>query len=160
MALTVKSLYDNGSVHGPEMLELTEDDIAVKFASGLSNLASFSLSISYPSIAAAPCMFNNAYKNVLALSLATDYTYKQAEKVEEFLKVSNSLIESTSIVEYEHFVFKMPPIYCSADSFCQNGYAITRTRPVFLKTASKYSITFHIAVCQYFALFFLAGNNY
>ena len=91
MALTVKSLDDNGSVHGPEMLELTEDDIAVKFASGLSNLASFSLSISYPSIAAAPCMFNNAYKNVLALSLATDYTYKQAEKVKEFLKVSNNM---------------------------------------------------------------------
>ncbi|XP_017225509.1 putative F-box protein At3g52320 [Daucus carota subsp. sativus] len=82
----MKSLYDNGSVHGPEMLELTEDYIAVKFASGLSNLASLSLSISYPSIAAASCMFSNAYKNVLALSLATDYTYKQAEKVEEFLK--------------------------------------------------------------------------
>lgn len=89
MALTENSFYDNnGSVHGPEIFELTEDNIAVKFASGLANAASLSLSISYPSIAAAPCMFNNAYKNVLALSVATDYTYKQAEKVKEFLKVS------------------------------------------------------------------------
>lgn len=77
MALTENSFYDNNvSVHDPEILELTEDNIAVKFASGLANAASLSLSISYPSIAAAPCMFNNAYKNVLALSVATDYTYR------------------------------------------------------------------------------------
>ncbi|XP_074364861.1 large ribosomal subunit protein uL10z-like [Apium graveolens] len=84
--LIVKSAYDNGSVLSPEILELTEDDVALKFADALANVAALALSLSYPSIAAAPSMFINAYKNVLALSLATDYTYKQAEKVKEFLK--------------------------------------------------------------------------
>lgn len=84
--LIVKSAYDNGSVLSPEILELTEDDVALKFENGLANVASMALSISYPSIAAAPAMFVNAYKNVLALSVATDYTFKQAEEVKEFLK--------------------------------------------------------------------------
>lgn len=87
--LIVKSAYDNGSVLSPDILELTEDDVALKFANALANVAAVALSISYPSIAAAPSMFINAYKNVLALSVATDYTFKQAEKIKEFLKVSN-----------------------------------------------------------------------
>ncbi|KAL1804463.1 hypothetical protein ACET3Z_033110 [Daucus carota] len=88
------------------MLELTEDNMAVKFSSGLSNLASLSLSISYPSIAAAPCMFSNAYKNVLALSLATDYTYKQAEKVKEFLKDPSK--HACSVVSVASFGDQVP----------------------------------------------------
>lgn len=87
--LIVKSAYDNGSVLSPDILELTEDDVALKFANGLANVAAVALSISYPCIAAASPMFINAYKNVLALSVVTDYTFKQAEKVKEFLKVSN-----------------------------------------------------------------------
>ena len=31
-------------------------------------------------------MFLNAYKNVLAVSIATEYSFPQAEKVKEFLK--------------------------------------------------------------------------
>lgn len=84
--LVVKSAYDNGSVLSPEVLELTEDDVALKFADALANVAAVALSLSYPSIAAAPSMFINAYKNVLAFSVATDYTYKQAREVKEFLK--------------------------------------------------------------------------
>lgn len=87
--LIVQSAYDNGSVFSPEVLTLTEDDIAIKFANAVANVTSVAMALSYPTIAAAPCMFINAYKNVLALSLATEYTFKEAEKVKEYLKVSN-----------------------------------------------------------------------
>ncbi|XP_031253718.1 60S acidic ribosomal protein P0-like [Pistacia vera] len=84
--LVVQSVYDNGSVFSPEVLDLTEDDLVVKFATGVSMFASLSLAISYPTVAAAPHMFINAYKNVLAVAVATEYSFPQADKVKEFLE--------------------------------------------------------------------------
>nr|AVR59262.1 60s acidic ribosomal protein p0 [Stellera chamaejasme] len=84
--LVVLSVYDNGSVFSPEVLDLTEDDLLEKFAGGVSMVTSLALAISFPTLAAAPHMFINAYKNVLAVAVATEYTFPQAEKVKEFLK--------------------------------------------------------------------------
>lgn len=84
--LVVLSVYDNGSVFSPEVLDLTEDDLVEKFAAGVSLVTSLALAISYPTLAAAPHFFSNAYKNVLAVAVATEYTFPQAEKVKEFLK--------------------------------------------------------------------------
>ncbi|KAK4433259.1 60S acidic ribosomal protein P0 [Sesamum alatum] len=83
--LVVLSVYDNGSVFSPEVLDLTEDDLIGKFAMGVSMVTSLSLAISYPTVAAAPHMFINAYKNVLAVAVATDYSFPQADKVKEYL---------------------------------------------------------------------------
>ncbi|KAF7830974.1 60S acidic ribosomal protein P0 [Senna tora] len=84
--LVVLSVYDNGSVFSPEVLDLTEDDLIEKFAAGVSMMTSLSLAISYPTLAAAPHMFINAYKNVLSVAVATEYTFPQAEKTKEYLK--------------------------------------------------------------------------
>ena len=50
-------------------------------------VTSLSLAISYPTLAAAPHMFVNAYKNVLAVAVETDYSFPEADKVKEYLKV-------------------------------------------------------------------------
>ncbi|XP_058109200.1 large ribosomal subunit protein uL10 [Magnolia sinica] len=84
--LVVLSVYDNGSVFSPEVLDLTEDDLIEKFAIGVSMVTALSLAISYPTLASAPHMFANAYKNALAIALATEYSFPQAEKVKEYLK--------------------------------------------------------------------------
>ena len=86
--LVVQSVYENGSVFNPEVLDLTEDDIMEKFAAGLSMVTSLSLALAHPTLAAAPHMFANAYKSVLAVAVATEYSFPQAEKVKEYLKVS------------------------------------------------------------------------
>ncbi|XWS65869.1 hypothetical protein CRYUN_Cryun05aG0150800 [Craigia yunnanensis] len=83
--LVVLSVYDNGSVFSPEVLDLTEDDLIEKFASGVSMVTALSLAISYPTLAAAPHMFINAYKNVLSVAVATEYSFPQADKVKEYL---------------------------------------------------------------------------
>ena len=90
--LVVLSVYDNGSVFSPEVLDLTEEDLMEKFAAGVSMVTSLSLAISYPTLAAAPHMFVNAYKNVLSVAVATDYSFPQADKVKEFLKVCDDCI--------------------------------------------------------------------
>ncbi|CAL9099880.1 unnamed protein product [Musa acuminata var. zebrina] len=84
--LIILTVYDNGSVFSPEVLDLTEDDLIEKFAAGVSMVTSLSLAVSYPTLAAAPHMFINAYKNVLAVAIATEYTFPQAEKMKEYLK--------------------------------------------------------------------------
>ncbi|XP_044509194.1 60S acidic ribosomal protein P0-like [Mangifera indica] len=84
--LVVQSVYDNGSVFAPEVLDLTEDDLIEKFAVGVSMVTSLALAISYPTLAAAPHMFINAYKNVLAVAVATEYSFPQADEVKEYLK--------------------------------------------------------------------------
>ncbi|PWA56647.1 60S acidic ribosomal protein P0-A [Artemisia annua] len=84
--LVVTSVYDNGSVFDPMVLDLTEDDLVDKFASGVSELTSLALAVHYPAIAAAPHMLINSYKNVLALAVeAIFYSFPLAEKVKKYL---------------------------------------------------------------------------
>ncbi|KAI4382784.1 hypothetical protein MLD38_008700 [Melastoma candidum] len=84
--LIVQSVYDSGSVFSPEVLDLTEDDLLEKFAMGVSMVTALSLAVSYPTLAAAPHMFINAYMNALAIAVETDYSFPQADKVKEYLK--------------------------------------------------------------------------
>ncbi|KAF3433540.1 hypothetical protein FNV43_RR24642 [Rhamnella rubrinervis] len=84
--LVVLSVYDNGSVFSPQVLDLTEDELVLKFAAGVSMVSSLALAIQYPAIAAVPHMFLNSYKNVLSIAIATQYSFPQADKVKEYLK--------------------------------------------------------------------------
>lgn len=94
--LVVQFVYENGTVFSPEILYLSEEDLVVKFASGLFNVVALSLEIGYPSLAAAPHMFINAYKNILAVAVATDYTFRQAEEVKEYLKDPSKFTAATA----------------------------------------------------------------
>ncbi|KAH0640570.1 hypothetical protein KY285_037156 [Solanum tuberosum] len=110
--LVVISVYDNGSVFSPEVLDLTDEDLVEKFAAGVAMMTTLSLAISYPTLAAAPHMIVNGYKNVLCVALETEYTYPQAQQVKEYLKdpskfavaiavVAESATTSQGIVETE-----------------------------------------------------------
>ncbi|KAH9626711.1 hypothetical protein KSS87_017410 [Heliosperma pusillum] len=84
--LVVQKVYEDGSVYSPEVLDLTEDDLAAKFAAGLSNVVAVTLGLSYPSMIAVPHMIINGYKNVLSVAVDTEYSFPLAEKVKEYLK--------------------------------------------------------------------------
>ncbi|GAA0162819.1 ribosomal protein [Lithospermum erythrorhizon] len=84
--LVIESVYDNGSVFSPEVLNLTEEDLIEKFAMGVSMVTSLSLAISYPTLAAAPHMLINGYKNLLSVAVETEYSFPLADKVKEYLK--------------------------------------------------------------------------
>ncbi|KAF3636874.1 60S acidic ribosomal protein P0 [Capsicum chacoense] len=96
--LIVQSVYDNGSVFSPEVLELTDDDLVARFAAGLTNVVGLSMILDYPTLAAIPHMFINAYKNVLSFAIATEYSYPQAEKVKEYLKDPSKFAASAAPV--------------------------------------------------------------
>ncbi|KAI3772237.1 hypothetical protein L6452_03418 [Arctium lappa] len=84
--LIVQSVFENGSVFSPDVLYISEDDLVEKFAIGLSEITAFSLAIHYPTLAAAPHFLINAYKNLLSLAVSTEYSFRHADKIKEFLK--------------------------------------------------------------------------
>ena len=84
--MVLKMVYDAGSIYTPEVLDMTDQDILNKFLNGLRNVAATGLSISFPTTAAVPHLVINAYKNILSIAVATEVTFKRAEKVKEYLK--------------------------------------------------------------------------
>lgn len=84
--LEVLSVYDNGSVYSPSILDIKPEDILKKFLEGVRSVASVSLAINYPTVASVPHSIANGFKNVLSVAVATDISFKQAERAKEFLK--------------------------------------------------------------------------
>jgi len=84
-------VYKDGSVFEPSVLDVTDDDIITKFSFGVKQLAALSLQINFPTIAAVPHYFATAYKNILAISIATDYTFERAEKIKKLLSDPEAL---------------------------------------------------------------------
>jgi large subunit ribosomal protein LP0 len=83
--LVVRQIYEDGSTYSPAVLDLTEQDMISKFAAGVSRVAALSLQLGYPTLASLPHSLSRAFKNLLAVSLATDYTFEQSKKFKEYL---------------------------------------------------------------------------
>lgn len=79
------NIYDTGSVYTPDILDITEADMLAKFFKGATYVACLSLALGYPSAPAIPHMLSNAFKKIIAISLATDYTFEEAQKYKDFL---------------------------------------------------------------------------
>jgi len=84
-------VYKDGSIFEPSVLDVTDEDIITKFTFGVKQLAALSLQIHVPTIAAVPHYFATAYKNILSISLATDYTFERAEKIKKLLSDPEAL---------------------------------------------------------------------
>ena len=67
------------------VLDITNETLEKKFMSGVSQIASLSLASGYPTLASVPHSIVNAYKNVLAVSIGTEYTFELAQKVKDYL---------------------------------------------------------------------------
>jgi len=83
--LKVMTVYDNGAVYPAAVLDLTDDDILKKFFTGVNNVAAVSLQIGYPTVVSLPHSIMNGYKHLLAISIATDYTFPGSEKIKTLL---------------------------------------------------------------------------
>jgi large subunit ribosomal protein LP0 len=79
--MTVVQVYDNGAVFPPEILDIEEKTLLDGFMSGVKTIAAISLAINFPTIASVTHSLVNSYKNLLAVSLATDYEFEGSAKV-------------------------------------------------------------------------------
>jgi len=93
--LQMIAVYDSGSTFEAAVLDMTDADILSKFACGISNVASLSLGVNFPTVASAPHVILNAYKNLLAIALETDYVFPQAELIKKIAENPEAFISAT-----------------------------------------------------------------
>jgi len=83
--LKIEQVYEDGSFYSPAILDIKEEDILAKFQDGINNVASLSLQIGLPNEASIPHSIANAFKDLLSIAVATEFTFKEAEDVKGFL---------------------------------------------------------------------------
>ena len=74
-------VFEQGALYDPMVLDIKEDDLMDAVTIAITRIAAASLELSYPTLASIPHSVVNGYKNVLAISVATDYDFPLAEKV-------------------------------------------------------------------------------
>lgn len=84
--MTVNQIYDSGNIFSPDVLDIGEDELVNRFLTGIKTIASISLALNYPTVVSVAHSLVNAYKNLLAVSLATEYTFEGAAKIKEYLE--------------------------------------------------------------------------
>jgi len=67
------------------VLDITDADLESTVQLGIKRIAAACLALNYPTLASIPHSIVNGYKNVLAVSVETDYTFPLAEKVKAYL---------------------------------------------------------------------------
>merc|ERR1719348_1062119 len=90
--LEIKMVYDCGSLYHPNVLDITDGDIKAKFIEGASIVTMVSLAIGYPTKASVPHMIANAFRNLLAIAVETDYTFKESAEIKELMSDPSKLL--------------------------------------------------------------------
>jgi large subunit ribosomal protein LP0 len=98
-SLKVQNIYDNGSIYDPSVLDITNDVYENLFREGINNIASISLATNFPTKASIPHSLANAFKDLLSVSLQTEYVFKQAQQIKDFLKDPSKF--QTAVVKTE-----------------------------------------------------------
>jgi len=75
--LEILCVWDRGVVFTKADLAITNDIIEKYFLEGISNVTALSLGAGIPTAATFPVMLADAFKNLLAVSIATDYEFPE-----------------------------------------------------------------------------------
>jgi large subunit ribosomal protein LP0 len=81
--LTVEQVYDNGQVFAPSILDITDDELTGHFLAAIKTITTVSLAAGYPTLPAVGHSIINHYKKILALSIATEYTFEGSEAIKD-----------------------------------------------------------------------------
>ena len=83
--MTVVQIFDAGNAFTPDVLDVSDTELIDRFLSSIKTIAAISLALSYPTIVSVSHSLVNAYKNLIAVSIATDYVFEGSEKAKEYL---------------------------------------------------------------------------
>jgi len=73
------------SMFPPKFLEFSESELFRTMSHGAGPAAAMSMALSHPSLLAFPHVVSNGFKNLVAVSVETDYNFKQAEDIKKYL---------------------------------------------------------------------------
>jgi len=94
-------VYEDGFVYTPETLDISDEDILGKFLAGVQKMAALSLATGIPSLPALPHYFANAFRSLLAISVATDITFERSKEIKELLENPEALaaLQSSAVAD-------------------------------------------------------------
>jgi large subunit ribosomal protein LP0 len=75
--LQLRAVWDDGVVFSAEDLEFTDAKIEEVFGSAIGNMTALSLGAGIPTAASFPHLISDAFKNLLAASVVTDYEFPE-----------------------------------------------------------------------------------
>lgn len=75
----IEYIYMNGKLYDKGILKITNDYLKERVTQGIRNLAAFGLATGIPNRASAPHVIQNAFRNIVGLSLATGHEIAQAK---------------------------------------------------------------------------------
>lgn len=84
--LMLDTIYNNGSVFDPAVLDISEDDLKEKFSAGVTMIASVCLGAGYPTLASVPHSVANAFKNLVAVAVeCEEFSFEKADPYKAYL---------------------------------------------------------------------------
>jgi len=84
--LTCTFVYEDGKVYAAKFLDTSSDEVMRRFSAGLSTVAAISLATGLPTVASIPHSVLNAFKNLLAISLETNFDFDQAKTIKDMVQ--------------------------------------------------------------------------
>ncbi len=79
--VALPQVYEGGALYDTAILAISDDAMLGAVQTAISSVAALCLATGFPTLASIPHSVVNAYKNVLAIAIATDYTFPLAQKV-------------------------------------------------------------------------------
>jgi large subunit ribosomal protein LP0 len=83
--MEVVQIFSDGNVFSPAILDIEEKVLIDSFMSGVATIAVISLATGFPTLASVGHSLINSFKNLLAVSIATDYEFEESKQVSRAL---------------------------------------------------------------------------
>jgi large subunit ribosomal protein LP0 len=84
--LQIKTIFDNGSTYGVEVLDIDNSVLAGLFCSAVRDVAAISLATGIPTTASMPHVFGNTFKDLVSIVVGLDnYSFAEAEPYKAYL---------------------------------------------------------------------------
>jgi large subunit ribosomal protein LP0 len=85
-------IMEGESIYPPAVLDIKPETLLASFRSAANNVAAICLEIGYPTTASIGHSIMNGFMNCLAISVETDYTFAEAEKVKAYLENPDAFV--------------------------------------------------------------------
>jgi len=108
----VKTVYDSGFCYPASLLLLGANDVLQQLSKGVQRLACVSLQIGFPTLASVPHLIANAYRNLISISIETEYEFEGSKEVKAYLKDPSAFVVEVkqTPVETKHVEEEKPKV--------------------------------------------------
>ncbi|KAL4955142.1 ribosomal protein L10-domain-containing protein [Aspergillus filifer] len=81
--MTIQQVYDQGQTFGADVLDIEESQLLKTFSAAINTITTISLAANYPTLPSVMHSVVNGYKKVLAVAVATEYSWPEIEELKD-----------------------------------------------------------------------------